>query len=83
MHNVDKSIESFARACFNYALGKKQDLWFATKDTISKTYDHEFKNIFQTIFDKEYKTKFDEVGIEYFYTLIDDVVVRLFALKAV
>jgi len=77
MHNVDKSIESFARACFNYALEEKQDLWFATKDTISKTYDHEFKNIFQTIFDKEYKTKFDEVGIEYFYTLIDDVVARI------
>jgi len=77
MHNVDKSIESFARACFNYALEEKQDLWFATKDTISKTYDHEFKNIFQTIFDKEYKTKFDEVGIEYFYTLIDDAVARI------
>ncbi|NLU45110.1 MAG: NADP-dependent isocitrate dehydrogenase, partial [Acholeplasmataceae bacterium] len=77
MHNVDKSIESFARACFNYSLDEKQDLWFATKDTISKTYDHEFKNIFQTIFDKEYKTKFDEVGIEYFYTLIDDVVARI------
>ncbi|MDD4321507.1 MAG: NADP-dependent isocitrate dehydrogenase [Acidaminococcaceae bacterium] len=77
MHNVDKSIESFARACFNYALEEKQDLWFATKDTISKTYDHEFKNIFQTIFDKEYKAKFDEVGIEYFYTLIDDVVARI------
>jgi len=77
MHNVDKSIESFARACFNYALEEKQDLWFATKDTISKTYDHEFKNIFQTIFDKEYKTKFAEVGIEYFYTLIDDVVARI------
>ncbi len=77
MHNVDKSIESFARACFNYALEEKQDLWFATKDTISKTYDHEFKNIFQTIFDKEYKTKFDDFGIEYFYTLIDDVVARI------
>jgi len=77
MHNVDKSIESFARACFNYALEEKQDLWFATKDTISKTYDHEFKNIFQTIFDKEYKAKFDAVGIEYFYTLIDDVVARI------
>jgi isocitrate dehydrogenase len=77
MHNVDKSIESFARACFNYALEEKQDLWFATKDTISKTYDHDFKNIFQTIFDKEYKAKFDKVGIEYFYTLIDDVVARI------
>ncbi|MEA5091712.1 Isocitrate dehydrogenase [NADP] [bioreactor metagenome] len=77
MHNVDKSIESFARACFNYALEEKQDLWFATKDTISKTYDHEFKNIFQTIFDKEYKDKFDDFGIEYFYALIDDVVARI------
>ncbi len=77
MHNVDKSITSFAKACFNYALEEKQDLWFATKDTISETYDHDFKNIFQTVFDKEYKAKFDEAGIEYFYTLIDDVVARI------
>ena len=77
MHNTEKSIESFARACFNYALDKKQDLWFATKDTISKTYDHSFKDIFQDIFDAEYKEKFDETGIEYFYTLIDDAVARV------
>ena len=74
IHNKDKSIESFARACFNYALDTKQDLWFATKDTISKIYDHNFKDIFQDIFDKEYKEKFDAAGIEYFYTLIDDAV---------
>jgi len=77
MHNTKKSIESFARACFNYALDKKQDLWFATKDTISKTYDHSFKDIFQDIFDAEYKEKFEEAGIEYFYTLIDDAVARV------
>ncbi|CUU50146.1 NADP-dependent isocitrate dehydrogenase [Clostridium beijerinckii] len=77
MHNLNKSIESFARACFNFALDTKQDLWFATKDTISKKYDHTFKDIFQDIFDDEYKAKFDEVGIEYFYTLIDDVVARV------
>lgn len=77
MHNTEKSIESFARACFNYALDKKQDLWFATKDTISKTYDHRFKDIFQDIFDCEYKGKFKDAGIEYFYTLIDDVVARV------
>ena len=77
MHNLNKSIESFARSCFNFALDTKQDLWFATKDTISKKYDHTFKDIFQEIFDKEYKTKFEEVGIEYFYTLIDDVVARV------
>jgi len=77
MHNTKKSIESFARACFNYALDKKQDLWFATKDTISKTYDHSFKDIFQDIFDAEYKGKFEEAGIEYFYTLIDDAVARV------
>ena len=77
MHNLDKSIESFARSCFNYALDKKEDLWFATKDTISKKYDHTFKDIFQEIFDKEYKEKFDNAGIEYFYTLIDDVVARV------
>lgn len=77
LHNIDESIGSFARACFNYALDLKQDLWFATKDTISKKYDHRFKDIFQEIFDAEYKIKFDEAGIEYFYTLIDDAVARV------
>ena len=76
-HNIDKSIESFARSCFNYALDTKQTLWFATKDTISKKYDHTFKDIFQEIFDNEYKEKFDATGIEYFYTLIDDAVARV------
>jgi isocitrate dehydrogenase len=77
VHNTDESIGSFARACFNYALDVKQDIWFATKDTISKKYDHRFKDIFQEIFDKEYKDKFDAAGIEYFYTLIDDAVARV------
>ncbi|MDD2980426.1 MAG: NADP-dependent isocitrate dehydrogenase [Hespellia sp.] len=77
MHNIDKSIESFARSCFNYALDIKQDLWFATKDTISKKYDHTFKDIFQEIYDKEYDARFKEAGIEYFYTLIDDAVARV------
>ena len=77
MHNVDESIASFARSCFNYALDVKQDLWFATKDTISKKYDHRFKDIFREIFDKEYSDKFREAGIEYFYTLIDDAVARV------
>lgn len=77
LHNVDSSISSFARCCFNYALDTKQDLWFATKDTISKKYDHRFKDIFAEIFEKEYKEKFDEAGIEYFYTLIDDAVARV------
>ncbi|MBQ8558832.1 MAG: NADP-dependent isocitrate dehydrogenase [Tyzzerella sp.] len=77
MHNLDDSIESFARSCFNYALDTKQSLWFATKDTISKKYDHTFKDIFQEIFDKEYKEAFDKAGIEYFYTLIDDAVARV------
>ena len=77
MHNINNSIESFARSCFNYALDTKQTLWFATKDTISKKYDHTFKDIFQEIFDAEYKAKFDETGIEYFYTLIDDAVARV------
>ena len=77
MHNIDESIASFARSCFTYALDTKQDLWFATKDTISKKYDHTFKDIFQEIFDAEYKEKFDEAGIEYFYTLIDDAVARV------
>ncbi len=77
LHNVDKSIESFARACFNFALDTRKDLWFATKDTISKTYDHRFKDIFQEIFEKEYAEKFQKTGIEYFYTLIDDAVARV------
>ena len=77
MHNINGSIESFARSCFNYALDTKQDLWFATKDTISKKYDHTFKDIFQEIYDKEYDEKFKAAGIEYFYTLIDDAVARV------
>jgi len=77
IHNTDKSISSFARACFGYAIDTKQDLWFATKDTISKKYDHNFKDIFQEIYDNEYKAKFEELGIEYFYTLIDDAVARV------
>ena len=77
MHNINKSIESFARSCFNYALDTKQDLWFATKDTISKKYDHTFKDIFQEIYDNEYAEKFEAAGIEYFYTLIDDAVARV------
>ncbi len=77
IHNTDKSITSFAKACFNYALDTKQDLWFATKDTISKKYDHNFKDIFQEIYDTEYKEKFEVAGIEYFYTLIDDAVARV------
>ena len=76
-HNICASIESFAKACFNYALDTHQDLWFATKDIISKKYDHTFKDIFQEIFDAEYKEKFDAAGIEYFYTLIDDAVARV------
>ena len=81
MHNVDKSIESFAKACFNYALDTKQDLWFATKDTISKVYDHNFKDIFQKVYDEEYKAKFEAAGLEYFYTLIDDAVARVMKAK--
>ena len=77
MHNLDKSIESFARSCMNYALALKQDLWFSTKDTISKKYDHTFKDIFEQIYEKEYKEKFEAAGIEYFYTLIDDAVARV------
>ncbi len=77
MHNTDKSIASFARSCFNYALSTKQDLWFSSKDTISKVYDHRFKDIFNEIYNNEYKDKFEEVGIEYFYTLIDDAVARV------
>ncbi len=77
MHNTNKSIESFARSCFNFALDTKQDLWFASKDTISKKYDHTFKDIFAEIFEAEYKNKFEEANIEYFYTLIDDAVARV------
>lgn len=77
LHNRDDSISSFARACFNFALDSKQDLWFATKDTISKKYDHRFKDIFAEIYDAEYKEKFEKAGIEYFYTLIDDAVARV------
>ncbi len=76
-HNLNGSIESFARSCFNYALDTKQDLWFATKDTISKKYDHTFKDIFDEIYEKEYDAKFKAAGIEYFYTLIDDAVARI------
>ena len=77
VHNLTSSIESFARSCFAYAVSQKQDLWFATKDTISKKYDHYFKDVFQEIYDKEYKEKFEELGIEYFYTLIDDAVAHV------
>lgn len=77
IHNTEQSISSFARACFGYAVDTKQDLWFSTKDTISKKYDHRFKDIFQEIFDAEYAKKFAEAGIEYFYTLIDDAVARV------
>ncbi len=77
MHNIDSSITSFARSCFNYAIDQKQDLWFATKDTISKKYDHRFKDIFQDLYNAEYKDKFENLKIEYFYTLIDDAVARV------
>ena len=77
LHNTDKSIASFARSCFNFALDAKQDLWFASKDTISKKYDHRFKDIFAEIYDSEYKDRFEAAGIEYFYTLIDDAVARV------
>ena len=77
VHNLDDSIASFARSCFNFALDTKQDLWFATKDTISKQYDHTFKDIFAEIYEAEYKAKFEAAGIEYFYTLIDDAVARV------
>lgn len=77
MHNCSESIESFARACMSFAIDTKQDLWFATKDTISKKYDHKFKDIFAEIYEKEYKERFEELGIEYFYTLIDDAVARV------
>ena len=77
VHNLDSSIESFAKACFEYALNQKEDLWFATKDTISKKYDHTFKDIFEEIYNAEYKEKFEKAGITYFYTLIDDAVARV------
>ena len=77
VHNTDKSITSFAKACFSYALDTKQDLWFATKDTISKKYDHNFKDIFAEVYENEYKDKFEEAGLEYFYTLIDDAIARV------
>lgn len=77
IHNTDQSITSFAKACFSYALDTKQDLWFATKDTISKKYDHNFKDIFQEVYEKEYKEQFEAAGLEYFYTLIDDAVARV------
>lgn len=77
MHNLDASIESFARACMTYALDTKQDLWFSTKDTISKVYDHRFKDIFAEVYEKDYKAAFDQAGLEYFYTLIDDAVARV------
>lgn len=81
MHNVDSSIESFARACFEYALSAQMDLWFSAKDTISKKYDHHFKDVFQEVYDKEYKEKFEELGIEYFYTLVDDAIARVIKSK--
>ena len=81
MHNSVKSIESFARCCLSYAVDTKQDIWFATKDTISKKYDHRFKDIFMEIYEEEYKDKFEELGIEYFYTLIDDAVARVMKSK--
>ena len=77
MHNLDDSIEGFARSCFNYALETRQDVWFAAKDTISKTYDHRFKDIFAEIYEAEYKQRFEEAGVGYFYTLIDDAVARV------
>ncbi len=81
MHNLDSSIASFAHACFRYALSVRQDLWFSTKDTISKTYDHTFKDIFQEIYEREYRAQFEKVGISYFYTLIDDAVARVIRSK--
>lgn len=81
IHNTEQSITSFARSCFNYAVDTKQDLWFATKDTISKKYDHTFKDIFQEIYENEYREKFEALGIEYFYTLIDDAVARVMKAK--
>ncbi len=81
VHNTEASITSFARSCFEFALSRGEDLWFSTKDTISKTYDHRFKDIFQAIYDAEYKERFEKAGIEYFYTLIDDAVARVIRSK--
>ena len=81
VHNTEASITSFARSCFEFALSRGEDLWFSTKDTISKTYDHRFKDIFQAIYDAEYKERFEQAGIEYFYTLIDDAVARIIRSK--
>ena len=81
MHNVNASIESFAKSCFNYALDQKKDLWFGAKDTISKQYDHTFKDIFNDVFEAEYRDKFEKAGIEYFYSLIDDIVARIMKSK--
>ncbi|MBP9997351.1 MAG: NADP-dependent isocitrate dehydrogenase [Lachnospiraceae bacterium] len=81
VHNTNKSITSFARACLSYAVATKQDIWFATKDTISKKYDHTFKDIFEEIYNNEFKQQFEELGIEYFYTLIDDAVARVMKSK--
>ena len=81
VHNVNDSIESFARSCFNYALDQKKDLWFGAKDTISKQYDHTFKDIFSEVFEKDYRDKFEKAGIEYFYSLIDDIVARIMKSK--
>ncbi len=81
MHNLDKSITSFAHSCFKYAIDTKQDLWFSTKDTISKKYDADFREIFEAIYEQEYKAKFEELGLEYFYTLIDDAVARVIRSK--
>ena len=77
VHNLDDSIKSFARACLNFALDQKEDIWFATKDTISKQYDHRFKDLFNEVYETEYKERFEAAGIEYFYTLIDDAVARV------
>ncbi len=81
MHNLDSSIESFARSCMNYALSMKQDLWFASKDTISKIYDGDFRDIFESVYEKEFRSDFEKAGIEYFYTLIDDAVARVMRSK--
>ena len=81
MHNTDKSINSFAHSCFKFAIDTKQDLWFATKDTISKTYDAQFRQIFEEVYEKDYKQEFEKLGIEYFYTLIDDAVARVIRSK--
>ena len=77
MHNLDSSMESFAKSCFQYALDTKQDLWFAAKDTISKKYDHRFKDVFEEIYEKEFRAEFEAAGLTYFYTLIDDAIARV------